>query len=321
MMKEGSEFNPKKFAVVGAGPVGCIVGAFLAKGGYEVSICDVIPELVDPAATSGITIEGAEQLHQKVAHTCHSIDELAQYDPDVIFITVKANALPLIVSAIEEFFREGTYVISWQNGIDTELEISKRLGKKAVMRGVVNWGCGLKGPCHVVMPFHHPPHFLQECDLESMHAAMTIARVLTECGLPTKHTDQIIPMVWQKTVMNASMNPVCAVTGLNMAQATSDPIVFGIVDALMKECIKVARANDILLGWDYYPKAIEYLKKAGNHKPSMLMDIEAKRRTEIDYMNGKFIEYGKQAGVETPYNNTLQSLVKGLESTIQLNKG
>jgi 2-dehydropantoate 2-reductase len=317
MMNENPGFSPKKIAVIGAGPVGCIVAAFLSRGGLEVTLCDIVPELVDPAATAGIRIEGAEQVHQKVAHTCHSVDELAQFGADVIFITVKATALPLIVSSIEEFYKEGTYVISWQNGIDTELEISKVLGNQPVMRGVVNWGCGLKAPCHVNMAFHHPPHYIQELSQESTPAAVTIAGMLTASGLPTRHTDRIVPMVWQKSVMNASMNPVCAVTGLTMAQATTDPIIFGLVDSLMKECIKVARTNDIVLGWDYYPNAVKYIKSAGNHKPSMLMDIENKRRTEIDYMNGKFIEYGIRAGVETPYNNTLQSLVKGLESTMR----
>ncbi len=320
MSKEKPGFSPKRFAVIGAGPVGCIVSAFLAKGGYEVTLCDVVPDLVDPAMTKGITIEGAEQLHQKVTHVCHGVDELAKYDPEVIFITVKANVLPLIVSAIEEFHEDGKYVVSWQNGIDTELEVSKVLGKKPVVRGVVNWGCGLLGPCRVMMSFHHPPHFVQELAPESSPAAVGIARVLSECGLPTEHTDKIISMVWRKSVMNAAMNPVCAVTGLTMSQATTDTIIFGIVDALMKECIRVARSNDIFLGWDYYPQAIEYLKTAGNHKPSMLMDIEASRRTEIDFMNGKFVEYGKQAGVETPYNATMQSLVKGLESVMEARK-
>lgn len=320
MSEKNPDFVAKKFAVIGAGPVGCIVSAFLAKGGYDVTLCDVVPALVDPAITTGIDIEGAENLHQTIPRICHGVEELAGYDPDVIFITVKAIALPLISSVIEEFHREGRYVVSWQNGIDTELEIAKALGKKPVMRGVVNWGCGLKGPCRVEMGFHHPPHFIQELAPESAHAAVEIARVLTECGLPTQHTDKIISMVWRKSVLNACMNPVCAVTGMTMSQAMKDPIIFGLVDSLVKECIKVARSNDIFLGYDFYPHAIEYMSTAGNHKPSMLMDIEAGRRTEIDFMNGKFAEYGKQAGMETPYNNTMQSLVKGLESSIESKK-
>ena len=313
-MNDKSDFRPQSFAVIGAGPVGCIVAAFLAKGGYEVILCDVVPDLLKPALDPGITIEGAENIRQKVAKTCATIDELAAHDPDVIFITVKAHALPLIASAIEGFYHDGMYIVSWQNGIDTEMELAKILGKAPVMRAVVNYGCGLVGPAHVRMPFHHPPHYIQELDSVSRHEAIVVVETLKHCGLPTDHTNQIVSMVWRKTVMNASMNPVCAVTGLTMSRVMNDPIVYQIVDALVKECLTVTRANEISLGWDYYPHAMEYMRNAGDHKPSMLMDIEAGRRTEIDFMNGKFVAYGKQAGIETPYNRTMWALVKGLES-------
>ncbi len=319
-MKKASKFQPRRFAVVGAGPVGCIVAAFLAKAGYEVTLCDVVPALLAPAMDPGIRLEGAENFQQKVTRTCLSIDDLAQYDPEVIFITVKANALPLIASALEGFYKEGMYVISWQNGIDTELELTKTLGRGAVMRAVVNYGCGLAAPGHVRLPFHHPPHYLQELDPKAKPATVAIAQALTRCGLQTEDTQEIISMVWRKGVLNACMNPVCAVTGLTMNRAMNDPIVFQIVNALVKECIQVARANEINLGWDFYPHAIEYMSKAGDHKPSMLMDIEAGRRTEIDFINGKFVEYGRRVGLDTPYNKTMSALVKGLESSIALRK-
>ena len=313
-MSDASNFRPKSFAVIGAGPVGCIVACYLARGGYEVTLCDVIPDLLGPALDPGIIIEGAENLQHKVARTCTSIDDLADVDPDVIFITVKAHALPLIASSIEGFYREGMVIISWQNGIDTELEIAKVLGKNHVMRAVVNYGCGLVGPAHVKMPFHHPPHYIQELDPGSRTAAVTVAEVLSKCDLTTEHTEKIISMVWRKSVMNAAMNPVCAVTGLTMSRVMNDPIVYQIVDALAKECIRVARANEIDLGWDFYTYAMDYMRNAGDHKPSMLMDIEANRRTEIDFINGKFVEYGNRTGTQTPYNHTLSALVKGLES-------
>jgi 2-dehydropantoate 2-reductase len=312
-MEDKSDFRPQSFAVVGAGPVGCIVAAFLAKGGYDVTLCDVFPELLKPAINPGIIIEGAENLQQTVTRTCTSIDDLVENVPDVIFLTAKANALPLISSAIESFHREGMYIVSWQNGIDTEALIAQTLGEKPVMRAVVNYGCSLVKPGHVRMPFHHPPHFLQELDPSSVHAAKAIAGILTACGLHTSHTSKINSMVWRKTILNSAMNPVCAVTGHSMAQVMNDPIVLQIVESLLKECIAVARANEIELGWNYYPQSIEYMRKAGDHKPSMLIDIENKRRTEIEFMNGKFVEYGRQAGIETPYNKTLRALVKSLE--------
>jgi 2-dehydropantoate 2-reductase len=306
-------FSPRSFAVVGAGPVGSIVAAFLSRGGFKVTLCDVFPALTEPARNPGIIIEGAENLQQVIPHICSHVDDLAADPPDVIILTVKANALPLIASAIETFIHPDMFVVSWQNGIDTELVLSQVLGKKAVLRAVVNYGCNLVSPGRVRMSFHHPPHFIQELDKDSGPAAVAIAQAFTQGGLPTDHTDRLVSMIWRKAILNACMNPVCAVTGLSMAQAMNDPIVFQIVDALIKECVQVARANEINLGWDFYPYAIEYMKATGDHKPSMLVDIEMKRRTEIDFMNGKFVEYGERVEMKTPYNRTLRALVKALE--------
>ena len=73
-MSDGSNFNPQSFGVIGAGPVGCIVACFLAKGGYEVTLCDVVPDLLIPALDPGILLEGAENMQPKVTRTCAHVD-------------------------------------------------------------------------------------------------------------------------------------------------------------------------------------------------------------------------------------------------------
>lgn len=312
-MNVESSYKPKKFAVIGAGPVGGIVAAFLAKGGYDVTLCDVVPTLIEPALERGIIIEGTDTLQARVTKITTHVDDLLSDPPDVIIVTVKATALPLIASALEGFVADGRYVISWQNGIDTEAVLAQHLGTKYVMRAVVNFGCVPLAPAHFRIAFHHRPHYLQELDPQSGEAAIGICNVLTECGLDTHHTDQITNMVWRKTLMNASMNPLCAVTGRTMVELILDPVLFNLVDALIKEGVAVARANEVALGSNFYPYCINYIKSAGNHKPSMLQDIEAGRRTEIDYINGKVVEYGVQAGVPTPYNTMIRGLVKALE--------
>lgn len=312
-MKKKSSYKPKKFAVIGAGPVGGIVAAFLARGGYDVTLCDVVPSLLEPALNPGILLEGADNFQARVTRTITRIDDLAQDPPDVIIVTVKATALPMLASALEFFAGEGRYVVSWQNGIDTEAVLSKNLGAKSVMRAVVNFGSLLIAPGHIKVVFHHRPHFLQELDAGSKDAAIGICNALTECGLDTHHTDQIRNMVWSKTVNNSCMNPVCAITGKTMFEVINDPILLNLVESLLKEGVAVARANEFTLGPDYYPFCVDYIKDAGYHKPSMLQDIEAGRRTEIDFINGKIIEYGARAGLPTPYNATLRALIKGRE--------
>jgi 2-dehydropantoate 2-reductase len=313
-MKEEINYRPKKFAVIGAGPVGGIVAAFLARGGYDVTLCDVVPALIEPALDPGIIIEGTDTLQARVARITTHVDDLLIDPPDVIVVTVKATAQPLIASALEGFVADGRYVISWQNGIDTERALVEHLGAKSVMRAVVNFGCVPLGPAHFRIAFHNRPHYLQELDPQSRDAAIGICNVFTECGLDTHHTDQIINMVWRKSLMNSSMNPLCAVTGRTMVELILDPVLYNLVDALIKEGVAVARANEVALGYDFYPYCINYIKGAGNHKPSMLQDIEAGRRTEIDYINGKVVEYGLQAGIPTPYNTMIRGLVKALES-------
>jgi len=309
---ETESYQPKRFAVVGAGPVGAIVAAFLAKGGYDVTLCDVVPSLLAPALDPGILIEGTDALRAKVARTTTRIDDLIVDPPDVMILAVKATALPLIASTLEGFAAEGRYVVSWQNGIDTERVLADHLGAEYVLRAVVNLGCVPLGPAHVRIAFHHP-HYIQELAPRSMAAAVGISEVFTACGLPTRHTDQIHNLVWRKAVLNACMNPICAVTGKTMAEIINDPILFHLVDVLIKEGVSVARANEFRLGPEFYLYAIDYIRNAGHHKPSMLQDIEAGRRTEVDYINGKIIEYGAQAGVPTPYNTMIRGLVKALE--------
>ena len=310
---EKSGYQPKRFAVVGAGPVGAIVAAFLAKGGYDVTLCDVVPSLLRPALDPGIRIEGTDTLLAKVARTTTRVDDLTGDPPDVVIVAVKATALPLIASTLEGFVAEGRYVVSWQNGIDTERILAKHLGARSVLRAVVNLGCVPLGPAHVRIAFHHRPHYIQELDPRSLAAAVGISGVFTACGLDTLHTDQIQHMVWRKAVLNACMNPICAVTGKTMAEVINDPILFHLVDALIKEGVAVARANEYRLGSNFYPYCIDYIRNAGHHKPSMLQDIEAGRRTEVDYINGKIVEYGAQAGVPTPYSTMIRGLVKALE--------
>ncbi|NJD62726.1 MAG: 2-dehydropantoate 2-reductase [Deltaproteobacteria bacterium] len=310
---ESGSYRPRKFAVVGAGPVGAIVAAFLARGGCEVTLCDVIPSLIEPALSPGIRIEGTDTLQARVSRITTRVEDLLDDPPDVIVVAIKATALPLIASALEGFAAEGRYVVSWQNGIDTERVLAQNLGEKAVLRAVVNMGCVPLGPARVRIAFHHRPHHIQELDPASRDAALGICEVFTGCGLDTRHTDQIYHLVWRKAILNACMNPLCAVTGKTMAEVINDPILFNLVDSLIKEGVSVARANEITLGSNYYPYCIHYIRTAGHHKPSMLQDIEAGRRTEVDYINGKIIEYGVQAGTATPFNTMIRGLVKALE--------
>ncbi len=310
----GEGFSPNKIAIIGAGPVGCVLAAAFSSVGHEVVLCDLVEALLAPSKDPGIRIEGALQYNSRVAHTISSVDALADDTPELIFITSKATALPLIASAMQGFHKPGTYVVSWQNGLDTERVLADHLGAEWVMRAAVNFGVNLLAPAHVQVAFNQPPHWLQETHESGKQVAAGVCKLLTNAGLPTNHATRLVDRVWQKTILNAALGPVCAVTGKTMAQAMRDPYLYHLVEKLIKEGITVARANEVHLGWDYYRYAINYLKSAGDHKPSMLVDIETGRITEAEFINGQISVYAEMAGLEAPYNIMMRSLVKALES-------
>jgi len=307
------EFSTDRIAVIGAGPVGCVLAASFANAGHEVTLCDLDENLLNPARDPGIRIEGALNVSGRVAHTIPSVDALADDPPQLIFVTTKATALPLIASAIQAFHRPGIHVVSWQNGLDTERVLADHLGAEWVMRAVVNFGVSLLAPAHVKVTFNHPPHWIQETHEDGRHIAATVCELVSGIGLPTRHAERIVDQIWQKTILNAALGPVCAVTGKTMSGALHDAYLLDLVECLLREGITVARANEVHLGWDYFRYSMNYLKGGGNHKPSMLVDIESGRMTEAEFINGRITEYAKIAGLEAPYNKMMRAIVKALE--------
>lgn len=306
----------KRIAIIGAGPIGLTLAAHLKTSGNYVILCDISETIKKNVEENGIKIVGIREVHEYPNEFVTDVDELADKNLDIIFIAVKATALPLICSAIKDFYNESMKVVSWQNGIDTERVIADTLGEKAVLRGVINHGVACKENGEVFMAFENAPHYIQEVDEELKESAEEIAGILSKSGLVTERSDDLVKVVWAKTILNGATNALCALTGMTLKENVTDPYAMDLCEKLVKESVKVARANEISLGWKYYVNSMKLLSNLGPHKPSMLLDIEAKRRTEIDFINGKIKEYGKNAGVETPYNDSIISLIKAKEKTI-----
>jgi 2-dehydropantoate 2-reductase len=300
-------------AIVGAGPIGCLLAAHLIRGGHQVTLCEINPSLRKTLLEKGIQVSGVRDLHVKVSSVVSAVDELGEAPPEVLFVAVKAQVLPLVSSSIQEFAGPDMTVVSWQNGIDTERVLADHLSPRQVVRAVINHGVSFAEPAHVLIAFDHPPHFVQEVDAAGAPKARKLAAILTESGLETERSDHLASAVWKKGILNASLNALCALTGMNMREAWEDSYASWLAKQILREGIQVARGNEIFIGHNFYRWALDYLREAGSHKPSMLLDREAGRRTEIDYINGKIVEYGEIAGIPTPFNRTMLALVKAVE--------
>jgi 2-dehydropantoate 2-reductase len=135
--------------------------------------------------------------------------------------------------------------------------------------------------------------------------------------MPTEAVADARPAQWRKVVFNAATNPIGALTQLTHGRACERPDLRALISGLVDEGRAVAAAQGVTLDRDP-EELIDHAARpdvAYDHKASMLQDVEARRATEIDYLNGGISRFGRELGVPTPLNDAITALVKGLEAS------
>ncbi|UCF60910.1 MAG: ketopantoate reductase family protein [Anaerolineaceae bacterium] len=303
-----------RVAIVGVGPVGGIMGAYLSHAGHYVVMCDVIKTHLDAIQESGLTITGVSEISTKCKGLAYHISELSNFpEVNTVVISTKASVMPRIVPDIAKVVQPGTQFICNQNGLGNEEFLAETFGPDNILRIVPNYAGGIVEDGKIWMSFFNPPNYIGAMTPKGEAAARQMADMMTEAGLDTQFTTNIIRYEWEKVILNAALNPVCALTRKTMKDMMGFETTESLVEELMREGIEVAEAAGVTFDEGFFEHGVQYLKKAGHHKPSMLQDIEREVPTEIDWINCMIVEWGQANGVETPYNSTIASLIKGLE--------
>jgi predicted CoA-substrate-specific enzyme activase len=123
---------------------------------------------------------------------------------------------------------------------------------------------------------------------------------------------EILRRVWEKTILNSSLSALCGVSQMNMKEVMALPDMVDIIEQVIMESIAVATAENIHFEVNFIRHCLRYLRKSGSHFPSLAVDLMNKRPTEIDYLNGKFVEYGKKHYLPTPMHLAFTNMVKAI---------
>jgi 2-dehydropantoate 2-reductase len=193
------------------------------------------------------------------------------------------------------------------------------VGPERIIRGVTNYAGNRVAPGHIRMTFFNPPNYVgvvKPGERSSEIRAKEVAEWLSEVGLPTEFSKEIRRYVWEKVIRNVVLAPVSALTGMDMAEVMESSHGRHLVETLLKEAIAVSAKAGYSFGDDFCDVTLEYLEKAGHHRPSMLCDVLEKRRTEIEFQNQKIVEYGEKLGVPTPCNKVITDLVRCIDDSL-----
>jgi 2-dehydropantoate 2-reductase len=302
-----------RIAVIGVGPVGGILSAHLLNSGGDVTIVDIWQEHLDEFGKNGISIEGCSELCPSPGPMFTSIKECLGNGPfDIAFVCVKALATKTVAAQLPQLLGDKGVAVSFQNGLDTELDLRDVLGADRALRGAVNYAGNLLGPGRIKMTFFNGSNYVGAAEPGNANAeaaAKEVAELLSRADLDTEFTPNVRQHVWEKVIRNAALMPISALTGMDIIQVVESEKGLELCDKLLKEAMAVGAAEGIVLGATYYDDSIAYYRKAGHHMPSMWGDIQAGRQTEIEYLNHKIALYGEKHDIPVPVNRALSSCV------------
>ncbi len=310
--------NPKdiKVAIVGLGPVGMIMAVKLKEAGCDVSLCIRNKIKLNQIKNEGIQLEGQMESTTYFDQIYSSIEEMteAKLDPDYLVFALKSYQIEKAAVQALKFNQENLTVISAQNGIDVEELLIPIFGSDKVLRMIINYAGNLSAPNTVNVTFFTPPNYLGSIDDNRTEEATLFAKTLSDVGLTTKDVDsfEILKRSWEKTILNSSLSALCGVGRLTMAEAMADPDTVELIEQIINEAVVVAEAEKIYFPDDFIRHCMRYLKKGGNHFPSLAGDVINNRQTEIDYFNGKIVAYGKKHYVRTSLNLAFTNMVKAM---------
>lgn len=300
-----------KIALIGAGAMGGALAAEAALAGHDVHIVDPFADLVGKIRRDGLTVHrGSETL---VARPAATTDPADVDGADLCVVFVKAQHTRAAAASVAAIRRPGTAVLSLQNGWGNADVLADELGTEGLLYGVTYNSCSVEGLGEV----RHTgvgDTFIGAYG-DDNGASAEVAAALTSSGWATTVSPDVRTEIWKKLILNAATLPTAGLTGLAAGELGRSAAMAPLVERVAREAAAVAVAMGLAIEPDERVAAIfATLERAGSGKASMLQDIEAHRKTEVEVINQAVVRAGAAAGVPTPLNEALCELVFGLES-------
>jgi 2-dehydropantoate 2-reductase len=322
--------EPLRYVVVGAGAIGAYVGAALKRGGADVTLVARGAHL-EAMRRDGVHVRSPRGDFQVAVDATDDLDAVA--DADVVFLGLKSPSLPAMAPLLGERLAPGAAVIAAQNGIpwwyfqshpgghaltlesvDPGGVVSAAIAPEQVIGCVIYCSTEITAP-GVIRHIEGTRYAIGEPGGEQSDRCLAIAADFTRGGLKCPVETDLREQIWLKLLGNVAFNPVSALTGATLAELGTQREMMGLLRAVMEESAAIATALGIRI-----PVTVEHRLErgiaVGDHKTSMLQDVEAGKPLEIDCLTAAVIELAEQLDVPVPHTRTLHACVRMLEARV-----
>ena len=303
-----------RVAVVGAGAMGGILGATLAEGGADVTLVDVAQTVVDQIDRHGISIERGGET--RVVRVPATLDPHGVGVVDAVVFFVKCYHSAAAAELARPLVGPSTLVATLQNGWGNGDVLAGHFPAEQIVIGVTYHSGTLAGPGRVRHTnLSDAPTFVGPFTGEDVGQAESLAGAIRSGGFRAEARRDIRTEIWKKLVLNSCALPTSALTRSTAGRLTNVSSMRALVDGLIHETVAVGRANGFEIDEEERLESVHAtLVAAGEGKASMLQDVEAERRTEIDVINGAVVRVADELGLDAPLNRAMTALIAGYEA-------
>lgn len=301
-----------KAAVVGGGAMGAAFAAEATLAGEEVTIVDVATEVVEWIQGHGVTIESPDGIVRVSVPATTDPRSVGPVGLTLVF--VKGHHTARAAETVATLLGPETVAVTLQNGWGNADVLASVLPAERLLMGVTYHSCSAAGPGQIRHTGRGPTvvgTYLPDTDLGR---ARVVAEFLSAAGWEAEVSAQVGTEIWKKLILNAATLPPAALTGLTAGAVGEGGPLLELVDTLALEAVAVAQAQGLDIDTaERLDRIHAVLAGAGSGKPSMLQDVEARRKTEIESINGAVARLGAELGVEVPLNRAMVALINGVE--------
>ena len=299
--------------VYGIGAMGSIYATLLSKAGNSVYVVDKWQDHIKAIKEKGLKVEGASGNNLATnLLASHSVPQNIIFD--LIIVSTKASGVGSAGFDIKNVINNNTIVLTIQNGLGSSDKIINSIPKNNILLGVADgFGASIIKPGHV---HHNSMKLIRIGEFSGgiSKRLKLIESIWSDAGFNVKAYEDINQLIWEKFVCNVTFSAPCTVYNCTIGELMKSEQLWRVAIGCAKEAYEIARIKDVPLSFNDPIKYVkEFGKKMPSAKPSMLLDHLSRRKSEIDFINGRVEILGKELNIETPYNFMMSTIVRRLE--------
>jgi len=299
-----------RIGIAGAGAVGCHYGSLLQRAGHDICFLSRGAHLNAMRDTGLTHISGDER---------HILSVSADGNPsilegcDIVILTCKMADIGMMLESMAPYIGESTLLITLQNGIEAPDMAAARFPEHSIAAGTAFIGSRIEKPGVVIHSAAGGVRLGLWQHGSGEKYFQPLIRALTKAGVPVREETDVRLMLWRKLLWNCGFNAITAITRCFAKDVAANEETLAVVHEAMTETVAVAIGEGVSIGDEDIRKHIEITLEMGPVKTSMWQDIDRKKKTEVDYINGFVAGKAEALGMDAPVNRMLTILIHAIE--------